>query len=124
MTDYIPTKDKITNGFKLKQHILRALELSPSDATLHFMMGRWCYGTFVYMSINATFLQSYLPAIYSLSTQYEYGKRTNNKFLHAMDMQSRVSNGRVSQRPDWKPDRLFYWIMGTKLNLCLPYNII
>lgn len=47
MTDYISTKEKITNGFKLKEHILRALELSPSDATLHFMMGRWCYGVYM-----------------------------------------------------------------------------
>lgn len=47
MMDYVSTKDKILNGFKLKQHIQRALELSPADPTLHFMLGRWCWGIYM-----------------------------------------------------------------------------
>nr|XP_039249598.1 regulator of microtubule dynamics protein 2-like [Styela clava] len=47
MMDYVSTKDKILNGYKLKQHISRALELSPAEATLHFMLGRWCWGIYM-----------------------------------------------------------------------------
>jgi len=41
--EYISTKDKIGNAFKIKEHALKANELSPKDASTLHMLGRWCY---------------------------------------------------------------------------------
>ncbi|XP_036149301.1 regulator of microtubule dynamics protein 1 isoform X1 [Monomorium pharaonis] len=37
------TKANIKESYNIKKHILRALELKPDDATLHYMLGFWCY---------------------------------------------------------------------------------
>ena len=43
-TDFVPTKEKIELGYQIKEQIDRALELCDTDAALHFMKGRWCWG--------------------------------------------------------------------------------
>ncbi|XP_018343482.1 PREDICTED: regulator of microtubule dynamics protein 1-like isoform X1 [Trachymyrmex septentrionalis] len=37
------TKAHIKESYNIKKHMLRALELNPSDATLLYMVGSWCY---------------------------------------------------------------------------------
>ncbi|KYN15306.1 PREDICTED: regulator of microtubule dynamics protein 1-like [Trachymyrmex cornetzi] len=37
------TKAHIKESYNIKKHMLRALELNPSDATLLYMLGSWCY---------------------------------------------------------------------------------
>ncbi|CAH1793144.1 unnamed protein product [Owenia fusiformis] len=44
--DYESMQDKILNGFKFKEHIERGIEIDPLDPSLHYLLGRWCYGVF------------------------------------------------------------------------------
>uniref|UniRef100_H2Z5U2 Regulator of microtubule dynamics protein 1 n=1 Tax=Ciona savignyi TaxID=51511 RepID=H2Z5U2_CIOSA len=46
-TDFVGTKEKIECGYELKDHIDLALGLQPDDPTLHFMLGRWCWGVYM-----------------------------------------------------------------------------
>nr|XP_026690145.1 regulator of microtubule dynamics protein 3 [Ciona intestinalis] len=46
-TDFVGTKEKIEYGYELKEHIERALEIQPDEPTLHFMLGRWCWGVYM-----------------------------------------------------------------------------
>ena len=41
--DFSSTKIRLRNAHRYKEHTLRALKLDPKDATLHHMMGRFCY---------------------------------------------------------------------------------
>jgi len=41
--DFLSTKEKIGNSFKIKEHALKALELKPTDPTICHLLGRWCY---------------------------------------------------------------------------------
>ncbi|XP_035666125.1 regulator of microtubule dynamics protein 2-like isoform X3 [Branchiostoma floridae] len=42
-SEFLSVQDKIKDGYKFKEHIERALELRPNDATVHHLLGRWCY---------------------------------------------------------------------------------
>ena len=42
VSDFVATKEKILNGSIFKEHVDKAIELSPNDATLHHMLGRYC----------------------------------------------------------------------------------
>lgn len=42
INDFVPTKEKIKNGSVFKDHVDKAIQLSPNDATLHHMLGRFC----------------------------------------------------------------------------------
>ncbi|XP_011701521.1 PREDICTED: regulator of microtubule dynamics protein 2-like [Wasmannia auropunctata] len=41
--DFLPIADKIKNGFRFKEHVINALEICPSDADLHHLLGRFRY---------------------------------------------------------------------------------
>jgi len=41
--DYLGTKIKINNAFVIKEHFQKAIELCPSDATSHYLIGMWCF---------------------------------------------------------------------------------
>lgn len=41
--DYEGVKSKISNAFLIRDHLERAIELNPNDATTIFCMGMWCY---------------------------------------------------------------------------------
>jgi len=41
--EYISTKEKIANAYKIKEHALRALEINPQDSTTLHLLGRWCF---------------------------------------------------------------------------------
>jgi len=41
--EYLSVKEKIADGFTFKQHLDKALELSPRDPTIHHLLGRFCY---------------------------------------------------------------------------------
>ena len=43
VSDFVATKEKIQNGSLFKDHVEAAIALSPQDATLHHMQGRFCY---------------------------------------------------------------------------------
>ena len=45
--DYEGTQVKIENGYKFKQHIAKAISLNPEDPSLHYLLGRWCYGVYM-----------------------------------------------------------------------------
>ncbi|XP_076330899.1 regulator of microtubule dynamics protein 1-like isoform X3 [Tachypleus tridentatus] len=62
LTDYVmryrSTKDRISKSVDVRYHFERALELTPTDATVHFLLGQWCY-TFA----DLTWYQRKLAAI-------------------------------------------------------------
>lgn len=41
--EFLSTKERIHNGKLFKIHIDRALQIKPHDATLHHLLGRFCY---------------------------------------------------------------------------------
>ncbi len=43
LTAFVPTKEKIELGFVFRTHVLRAIELNPTDGINHFLLGRWCF---------------------------------------------------------------------------------
>ncbi|XP_001624179.2 regulator of microtubule dynamics protein 2 [Nematostella vectensis] len=42
-TEYESTQDQILQGFKYKEHIVKAIELNHKDPTCYHLLGRWCY---------------------------------------------------------------------------------
>eukprot|EP01137_Pigoraptor_chileana_P030728 Opistho-2@17624 len=42
--DFISTKEKIQNAFKIREHIEQAIKLNGKDATSHHILGKWCLG--------------------------------------------------------------------------------
>ncbi|ESO83509.1 hypothetical protein LOTGIDRAFT_236543 [Lottia gigantea] len=47
LSDYLSTQEKIKNGFQIKEHIQRAIDLNPTDPSNHYMLGRWCYSVYM-----------------------------------------------------------------------------
>jgi len=45
--DFESVKNKIQNGFAFKIHIEKAIALNPTDPTLHYLLGRWCFGVYM-----------------------------------------------------------------------------
>jgi len=43
MGEFVSTKEKIGNAYKIKEHALKAIELHPNDATTLYLLGRWCF---------------------------------------------------------------------------------
>lgn len=41
--EFISINEKIQNGYKFKEHIDKAILISPTDSTLHYLLGRFCY---------------------------------------------------------------------------------
>lgn len=41
--DFLPTAEKIKNGYRFKEHVMKALEIRPNDADLHHLLGRFRY---------------------------------------------------------------------------------
>eukprot|EP01102_Stenamoeba_stenopodia_P007158 TRINITY_DN199_c0_g1_i5.p1 TRINITY_DN199_c0_g1~~TRINITY_DN199_c0_g1_i5.p1 ORF type:complete len:243 (-),score=71.37 TRINITY_DN199_c0_g1_i5:750-1439(-) len=41
--EFVSTKEKIANAYKIKEHALKALELNPQDSTTLHLLGRWCF---------------------------------------------------------------------------------
>ncbi|CAL8125473.1 unnamed protein product [Orchesella dallaii] len=41
--EYVSVNDKIKNGFTFKEHIDKAVQISPQDPSLHYLLGRFCY---------------------------------------------------------------------------------
>lgn len=41
--DYLPTKEKIANAFKIKDYFVAAEERAGDDATIQLALGKWCY---------------------------------------------------------------------------------
>uniref|UniRef100_A0A1B6LQ53 Regulator of microtubule dynamics protein 1 n=2 Tax=Graphocephala atropunctata TaxID=36148 RepID=A0A1B6LQ53_9HEMI len=42
-SEYEGIKARVTQLENVKRHMLRAVELNPTDATTHYMLGSWCY---------------------------------------------------------------------------------
>eukprot|EP01101_Sappina_pedata_P011749 TRINITY_DN7944_c0_g1_i1.p1 TRINITY_DN7944_c0_g1~~TRINITY_DN7944_c0_g1_i1.p1 ORF type:complete len:230 (-),score=114.99 TRINITY_DN7944_c0_g1_i1:93-782(-) len=42
--DFVSTKEKILNAYKIKEHIDKAIALCPNDSTAHHVLGCWCKG--------------------------------------------------------------------------------
>ncbi|XP_012224815.1 regulator of microtubule dynamics protein 1-like [Linepithema humile] len=41
--DFLPVTEKIKNGYRFKELVLEALEISPHDSDLHYLLGRFKY---------------------------------------------------------------------------------
>lgn len=41
--EFLSVKERIHNGKLFKTHIDQALQIKPKDATLHHLLGRFCY---------------------------------------------------------------------------------
>lgn len=41
--EFLGTSERIASGRVFKKHIDEALAISPNDATLHHLLGRFCY---------------------------------------------------------------------------------
>ncbi|TGZ54014.1 Uncharacterized protein DBV15_00293 [Temnothorax longispinosus] len=41
--DFLPVAEKIKNGYRFKEHVMKALEMRPNDADLHHLLGRFKY---------------------------------------------------------------------------------
>lgn len=42
-SDFLPVAEKIQNGYRFKELIMKALEICPNDADLHYLLGRFRY---------------------------------------------------------------------------------
>jgi len=42
MGEFIPTKEKILNAYKIKEHTEKAIAYDPKDATAYHILGSWC----------------------------------------------------------------------------------
>lgn len=42
LSEFLPTKEKIAESFKIKAFFERGIQLNPNDATLHHCLGSWC----------------------------------------------------------------------------------
>jgi tetratricopeptide (TPR) repeat protein len=43
LSEFVSTKEKIGDAFKIKAFFERGIALNPADATLHHCLGSWCY---------------------------------------------------------------------------------
>jgi len=43
MGEFLPTKEKIANAYKVKECFEKGIAAAPNDATLHHCLGSWCY---------------------------------------------------------------------------------
>lgn len=41
--EFLPISERIKNGYRFKEHIMKALEIRPDDADLHHLLGRFRY---------------------------------------------------------------------------------
>ena len=41
--EFLKINEKIQNGYVFKEHIDRAITLNPTDASLHHLVGRFCF---------------------------------------------------------------------------------
>lgn len=41
--EFLPMTEKIQNGYRFKEHVMKALEISPNDGDLHHLLGRFRY---------------------------------------------------------------------------------
>ncbi|ODM96731.1 Regulator of microtubule dynamics protein 2 [Orchesella cincta] len=41
--EFVSVNDKIKNGFTFKEHIDKAVQITPQDPSLHYLLGRFCY---------------------------------------------------------------------------------
>ncbi|XP_011642246.1 regulator of microtubule dynamics protein 1-like [Pogonomyrmex barbatus] len=41
--DFMPIAEKIKNGYRFKEHVMKAIEICPDDADLHHLLGRFSY---------------------------------------------------------------------------------
>jgi len=41
--EFVSSKEKIANSFKIKEHALKSLDLKPNDPTTLHLLGRWCF---------------------------------------------------------------------------------
>lgn len=41
--ELLPITEKIKNGYRFKEHVMKALEIDPNDADLHHLLGRFNY---------------------------------------------------------------------------------
>jgi len=41
--DFVGTKEKLQNAFKIKEHAVKAATLKPDDSTTQHLLGRWCF---------------------------------------------------------------------------------
>lgn len=39
----VGAKEKVSNAYIIRDHFLKAAELSPNDSTVFFCLGKWCY---------------------------------------------------------------------------------
>jgi len=73
VSEVLPTKEKIENAFKIKEHALKALEIRP-DATTTHLLGRWCYNVssigWIERKVAATLFASPPESSYDEALQY------------------------------------------------------
>ncbi|XP_050450034.1 regulator of microtubule dynamics protein 1-like [Cataglyphis hispanica] len=41
--EFLPITEKIKNGYRFKEHVMKALKINPNDADLHHLLGRFKY---------------------------------------------------------------------------------
>ena len=51
-TEFLSTKKKIETGWTLREYLTKAIELNEKDAILHYILGRWFYGKWVFSDSN------------------------------------------------------------------------
>ncbi|KAI7805623.1 putative regulator of microtubule dynamics protein 2 [Triplophysa rosa] len=45
--EYETTRNKIKNGHLFKDHLDKAIELKPEDPVSYYLLGRWCYASYI-----------------------------------------------------------------------------
>lgn len=97
--DYVGTKERIESGYKFKEHVDRALKLSPNDETLHYLIGRWSSEV-----SNLTWLEKRLAATLYSNVPEATANEALASLLRAYEL-----------RPEWKQN--IYYISKTLLNM-------
>jgi regulator of microtubule dynamics protein 3 len=43
LSEFLSSKEKIGNSYKIKEHALKAKELRPEDGSIDHLLGKWSY---------------------------------------------------------------------------------
>lgn len=91
-SEFLPTKERILDGYTFKKHCDIAIELSPKDPLLHHMLGRFAFEIAKLSWLEKTVAQTLFAEVPSMTIEDAL-----NHFMEAEKLSEK----------DWKENKLF-----------------